>query len=143
MSNNRFTIAMHIMTLLATTEDSSLSSEVMAGSMNLHPVLVRKELANLRRNGLVITREGKKGGSALARPAAGIEVSEIYRAVREESLLGGHKHDPNPACPVGKEINIHLADLYLTAEAALMQRLQKTTLEAFAKQFTDPDHSSS
>lgn len=135
MTNNRFTIAIHIMTLLATTEAEWLPSEMIAGSMNLHPVLVRKELANLRNNKLIISREGKNGGSALALPAEQIRLSRIYQAVRDGSLLGGNKHDPNPDCPVGKQINRHLSELYGTAEEALIQQLGETTLAGFSRQF--------
>jgi Rrf2 family protein len=135
MTNNRLTIAIHIMTLLASTKETWLPSEMIAGSMNIHPVLVRKELANLKRNGLIMSKEGKNGGSALALPPNQILLSRIYQVVREGALLGGNKHDPNPDCPVGKRINLHLAELYRTAEEALVQRLGKTTLASFSRQF--------
>jgi DNA-binding IscR family transcriptional regulator len=135
MTNSRFTIAIHILTLLATTEENYLSSEVIAGSMNSHPVLVRKELANLRRKGFVVSKEGKAGGSRLALPARQIGLSAVYRAVQQGPLLGGDKHDPNPDCPVGRQINRHLFELYRTAEEVLVQRLEKTTLDEFSKQF--------
>lgn len=137
MTNNRFTIAIHTMTLLAVTKEEYLSSDYIAGSMNVHPVVVRKELAGLRRNGLVVSKEGKSGGSALAKPAEKILLSDIYQAVRESALLGGDKHSPNPDCPVGKQINQHLGSLYEAAEEALVQRLGKTTLAAFSRQFED------
>jgi Rrf2 family protein len=137
MTNNRFTIATHIMTLLATTGEPWLPSEMIAGSLNVHPVLVRKELANLRRNGLIISKEGKNGGSALAVPAEQILLSRIYQSVHEGSLLGGNKHDPNPDCPVGKQINRHLSELYRSAEEALVSRLGKTTLAGFSRRFKD------
>ena len=79
MNNTRFSISLHILTLLARAEDELLSSEYIAGSININPVLVRKELINLRNQGLVASREGKNGGSYLNKPARDIYLSDIYR----------------------------------------------------------------
>lgn len=135
MNNNRFSVSLHILTLLATAGDELLSSEYLAGSININPVLVRKELSNLRKHGMVETHEGKAGGSTLAKPAKQILLSDVYAAVRQAPLLGQNKNEPNPGCPVGKQINKHLDDLYTDAEKALTQKLGKTSLLDFVKQF--------
>lgn len=57
----RFAISMHILTLLAKANGEWLPSDLLAGSININPVLVRKELINLRNKGLVVSREGKYG----------------------------------------------------------------------------------
>ena len=134
MTDNHFTIATHILTLLAGREDY-VSSDYLAGSLNIHPVIVRKELAALRTAGLVESKEGKTGGSRLARPADTLMLSEVYLAVRRGSPLGNERHDPNPDCPVGRQINRHLEALYQAAEAALIHQLEQTTLAAFRAQF--------
>lgn len=135
MNNNRFSVSLHILTLLATAGDELLSSEYIAGSININPVLVRKELSNLRKHGMIETREGKAGGSILAKPAKQILLSDVYAAVRQVPLLGQNKNEPNPSCPVGKQINKHLDDLYTDVEKTLMQKLGKTSLFDFSKQF--------
>lgn len=134
MTDSHFTIAIHILTLLAGREDY-VSSDFLAGSLNIHPVLVRKELAGLRDSGLVVSKEGKTGGSRLARPAGAILLSDVYTAVRRGSPLGNEKHEPNPDCPVGRQINRHLDQLYHEAEAALVRQLGRTTLAGFHAQF--------
>jgi DNA-binding IscR family transcriptional regulator len=134
LTDNHFTVAIHLLTLLAGREDYA-SSDFLAGSLNIHPVLVRKELALLRAKGLVFSKEGKAGGSRLARPADGILLSEVYAAVRRGSPLGNERHEPNPDCPVGRQINHHLDALYSEAEAALVRQLGQTTLAAFHAQF--------
>jgi DNA-binding IscR family transcriptional regulator len=136
MTERRFSVTMHILTLLATAGDAFVASDQLAGSIRMHPVLIRKELANLRSKGLIVTREGKNGGSRLARTADHILLSDIYQAVRTENLLGKSKHDPNPDCPVGKKINTHLTTLYDAAEMALMDRLGKMNLQEFSTLFT-------
>ncbi|RYC69883.1 RrF2 family transcriptional regulator [Spirosoma sordidisoli] len=132
----QFTISMHILTLLAkAAEGEWVSSDLIAGSININPVLVRKEIGNLRRNGLVVSREGKNGGSRLAKPANQVRVSDIFLATRQGPFLGTSRNKPNPNCPVGKEINRHLEALYQEAEEALVQKLGDSTLADFSRRF--------
>ncbi len=134
MNSGRFAVSMHILTLLA-RENRILSSGYIANSININPVLVRKEIVNLRNHRLIDSREGKYGGSRLARPAQRIFLSDIYRAVRPGTILGHSKNKPNPKCPVGRQINRHLNALYTAAENALMANLEKTTLSDFVRRF--------
>jgi Rrf2 family protein len=135
MSNGRFAIAVHILTLLEKEKGEVTTSEFLAGSININPVLVRKELSNLKKQGLVESREGKSGGFSLARPARQILLSDIYEAVRQWPILGQSRNSPNPHCPVGRQINGHLEDIYAEAEDAIIKRLGKTTLAEFVKKF--------
>jgi Rrf2 family protein len=135
MNSSRFSISIHILTLLARAGDELLSSDHIAGSVNINPVLVRKEISNLRNNGLIISKEGKNGGSILAKPAEKILLSDVYRAVRQSPLLGQNKNRPNPDCEVGRQINNHLDNLFLEAENAMISKLNQTTLADFSKQF--------
>lgn len=135
MNNSRFSITIHILTLLSVAGEEWVSSDYLAGSININPVLVRKELGNLRKHGLIISKEGKNGGSKLAKPAEQIWLSDVYQAVRQSSLLGQNRNRPNPACLVGRQINGHLDHLFQEAENAMIARLHQTTLADFSKQF--------
>lgn len=135
MNNTRFAIAIHILTLLAQSEEELLSSQYIAVSINVNPVVIRKELTNLQKNGLVITKAGKYGGSMLAKPAGNIVLSEIYKAVQQTPALGTMRDQPNPHCPVGRQINRHLNQLYQETEIALMKTLGKQTLADFCQRF--------
>lgn len=135
MNNSRFAISVHILTLLAGAKGELLSSEYIAGSININPVLVRKELSNLSKHHLVASKEGKNGGVYLNKPAADIRLSDVYAAVKQSPLLGVAKNEPNPQCPIGKQIKKHLNTVYNDAENALIARLSATTLEIFLKQF--------
>ena len=53
MINGRFSIAIHILSLLNMEE--GVSSEYIASSININPVLVRKELSRLRKANLIVT----------------------------------------------------------------------------------------
>ncbi|GAB3504879.1 Rrf2 family transcriptional regulator [Spirosoma knui] len=134
--NSRFAISLHILTLLDQSKGEWLTSDYLAGSININPVLVRKEISNLRNHGLVISREGKNGGAMLAKPASQIRLSDVFQATRQGSFLGTTRNSPNPDCPVGKQINQHLDGLYNDVEEALVQKLGTSTLENFSGKFT-------
>lgn len=133
--NSRFSISLHILTLLEKFKDELLTSEYIAGSVNINPVLVRKEISNLKKHGLVESKEGKAGGFSLAKPANKILLSDIYNAVKHASVLGVHKNSPNPDCRIGKQINKHLDNLYAEVDDVLVQKLGRTTLLDFSKKF--------
>ena len=65
MVKSRFAIVTHILTLLAMFDDDYMSSNDIAGSLNINPVLVRKEIAALKKQGLIESKEGKNGGVKL------------------------------------------------------------------------------
>lgn len=135
MNNGRFATSIHILTLLALEKDKFLSSEYIAGSININPVLVRKEISNLRQMGLIESKEGKGGGSMLARPAKEILLSDIFQAVSQSPVLG-RSHETNKDCPIGKQINHHIEVLNREAELAMVRKLDKLSLADFCKQFT-------
>lgn len=64
MNNTRFATAIHIMTLLAKSPQDWLSSEWIAGSININPAIVRKEISVLREGGLIVSKQGKEGGAS-------------------------------------------------------------------------------
>jgi Rrf2 family protein len=135
MNNARFATALHILVLLDKAEGELLSSDYLAGSININPAMVRKELSNLRKFGFVQGKEGKNGGSALAKDATKITLGDIYKSVKQVALLGNQKNSPNPLCPVGRNINSHLNKLYNDTELALIINLDKQTLADFSSQF--------
>ncbi len=135
LNNAKFSISLHILTLLASSGGELLTSEFLASGININPVLVRKELANLRKFGFIESKEGKNGGSYLAKPATQIQLSEVYKAVRQSSLLGQLNNQPNPNCPIGRQINQHLNDLFDEAELAMLSRLGEITLADFLNKF--------
>lgn len=135
MNNTRFATAIHIMTLLAKSPQEWLTSEWIAGSINVNPVIIRKEISVLREAGLIISRQGKEGGSQLGKNAELITISEIYKAVKNTEVLGKKNQNPNPACSVGKEINTHLNTLFEETDHLVVKFLGDKSLQVFADQF--------
>ncbi len=135
MNNTRFATAIHIMTLLTDSPQEWLTSEWMAGSININPVMVRKELSVLKEAGLITSRQGKVGGSQLAKNANEIRISDIYAAVKNTEVLGKKNNNPNPACTVGKEINKHLEILFSETDQLVIRFLGDKTLKEFTDNF--------
>ncbi|MCD0467531.1 Rrf2 family transcriptional regulator [Flavobacterium sp. ENC] len=135
MISGKFAITIHILTLLTKFPNDFLSSEFIAGSMNLNPVLVRKEIANLKAHHIVESKEGKNGGTKLSKKASAITLKEIFELTFDNINLGYAKNQPNPDCPVGKKVNQNLAELYADINENVGLQLKKITLEDFSSQF--------
>lgn len=134
MNNTRFATALHILTLLADSEGEWLSSEWIAGSINVNPVVVRRELSVLIDAGLVTSRKGKTGGSTLAKKSSDITMDSIYLAVKNSDVLG-KRNKPNPKCPIGKDINEKLDGLFGSIDQSVLDELKGKTLESFVSEF--------
>ena len=135
MNNTRFATAIHIMTLLAESPQDWLTSEWMAGSININPVIVRKEIGVLKEAGLIISKQGKIGGTQLAKNANLISISDIYLAVKNTEVLGKKNNNPNPVCVVGRNINTHLNTLFLETDELVLKFLGNKSLKEFTEQF--------
>ncbi|MFV8343309.1 RrF2 family transcriptional regulator [Flavobacterium sp. XS2P39] len=135
MISGKFAITIHILTLLSKFPDEYLSSEFIAGSMNLHPVLVRKEIANLKKNNIVESKEGKNGGTRLLKSASNISLDAIFKMTFDTVTLGFSKNEPNPNCLVGKKINKNLENLYENINQEISMQLSGISLEDFSNKF--------
>ena len=135
MSNTRFSTAIHIMTLLAKDPQEWLTSDWLAGSININPVIVRKELGNLKKSGLVESRQGKDGGVRIGKNAEDINVAEIYEAIKNSEVLGKKNQNPNPLCSVGRDINKNLNLLFAETDNLVFQFLKNKRLSDFTSQF--------
>lgn len=135
MNNTRFATALHILTLLAKQPTEFLSSECIAGSLNINPVVVRRELKGLKTSGLVESKQGKEGGVRLAKPSENITLAEVFLVVQGSDVLGKKNQEPNPNCPVGQQINTELSSLFSETQQMMVDFLQKKTLASFSEKF--------
>ncbi|TGV00366.1 Rrf2 family transcriptional regulator [Flavivirga rizhaonensis] len=136
MIKTKFSIILHIITLLALYKDEWLNSTLIAGSLNINPVLVRKELAILKSSGLIESKEGKNGGVKLLKDAKKIQLSEIFEIAKgSDHVLSSLKNVPNPNCRIGKQINKNLGIVLGEIDNAIIEKLSKQSLEEFKNQF--------
>lgn len=135
MNNVRFATITHILTLLANYSDEWLSSDLIAGSININPVIVRRELGVLQEANLVISRKGKDGGSKLNVTSREISLGDIYLLVKKTDVLGKKNLNTNVKCSIGKNINQKLDALFIETDRLVLDSLRSKTLEDFVKQF--------
>lgn len=128
MVNCRFTVAIHVLCLLAAQHPKPLTSEFIAGSVNTNPVVIRRLLALLRRAGLVKSQPGVSGGWELVAKPEKITLGGLYQIVRPGSVFALHRRQPNVLCPVGRNIQRGLVLHYQKAQAAMEAELDRTTL---------------
>ena len=132
---SRFTVAVHTLLVINTFQDKvKTTSEFIASSVNVNPVVIRRIMQSLKAAGMIDVKAGS-GGARLARRPEDITLFDVYSAV--DSVEGDlfHFHEnPNPACPVGRNIHAVLDVKLQEAQAALENRLKKTTLADLAGQ---------
>lgn len=105
--SSRFTLAVHIMLCIDYFhKDNKVTSEFLASSTNVNPVIIRNILGQLRKGGLIKTSRGT-GGSQTTRPLNEITLLDLYKSVEcvDNGELFSFHDNPNQLCPVGK--NIH------------------------------------
>lgn len=129
--SSRFTLAVHILVCIDTFKDKyKVTSDFLAGSTNVNPVIVRKILSQLKSAGLVQVSRGS-GGAAITKPLSEITFLDIYKAV--ECIDNGelfHFHEnPNEKCPVGRNIHSILDDKLIQVQNAMEKELSSITLE--------------
>ncbi|MFD3257051.1 Rrf2 family transcriptional regulator [Paenibacillus lentus] len=128
--SSRFSIAVHIMSLLAIAPNSHSTSEWIAESVGTNPVVIRRILGQLKKAELVQVRAGS-GGAYLLKGLNEVNLLEVYRAVDvvEEGQLFHIHQEPKPECPVGANIQAVLQLLLIRAQEAMEKVLQEITME--------------
>lgn len=129
--SSRFTLAVHIFACIDTFKDEcKVTSDFLAGSTNVNPVIIRKILGQLKNAGLVKVARGS-GGASIARPLKDITFLDIYKAVEcvDNGELFHFHENPNPACPIGGCIHSILDEKLERVQNAMEQELQSITLE--------------
>lgn len=128
--SSRFTLAIHIIACIETFKNEyKVTSDFLADSTNVNPVIVRKILGQLKSAGIVEVARGS-GGASLSKPLDKITFLDIYKAV--ECVGNGelfHFHEkPNSKCPVGRNIHTVLDNRLDKVQQAMENELKKITL---------------
>lgn len=133
--SSRFTIAVHMLLCMDIfQQEYKVTSDFMAFSIGVNPVIIRKLLSQLKDAGLAEVKRGP-GGAVPAKPLEEITFLDIYRAVDcigENTLFHFHEN-PNPDCPVGKNIHRILDKRLLQVQEAMEQELGTITLAMVKK----------
>lgn len=132
--SSRFSVGIHILALIEINKSGISTSEFLAGSVNTNPAVIRKIMGMLKTAGLVNVRPGI-AGAELAKELSDITLFDVYKAVnvvQEKELFSVHDN-PNPECPVGRNIQNTIEPLFATAQLAMEKVLKSLTLEDVVK----------
>ncbi|HIX25310.1 MAG TPA: Rrf2 family transcriptional regulator [Candidatus Lachnoclostridium avicola] len=133
--SSRFTIAVHIFMCIHIFEkDHKITSDFLADSIQVNPVVIRRLLSQLKAAGLVRVQRGS-GGASMAKPLDQITFLDIYRAVDcvEEGALFHFHENPNPNCPVGRNVHRVLDGRLKQIQDAMEREMAGITLESVMK----------
>ena len=92
-ANSQFSMAVHILTMLAKSQGENVKSECLAGSVNTNAVVIRRILSQLSHADLVVSQTGAFGGTRLAKDPAEIRLAEVYKAVSCGEVFALHLMD--------------------------------------------------
>ena len=129
--SSRFTIATHMMIIIAMQDtDSKVTSDFLAASVGVNPVIIRKTLSQLKKAGLISVARGT-GGTEIIKDLQDISLLDVYQAVEclgKSGKLFSFHDNPNPKCPVGANIHEVLDQKLFDVQAAMENQLRQTSL---------------
>ena len=119
--------AVHILAFLALHPGANLTSERIAESIQTNPGYVRQLMSALRRGGLLTSVKGHPR-PALTREPEQITLLDVYRAVEGDKPILHQDTHTNPACGVGVNIQLALADCYQEVQKSAEEKMREITL---------------
>lgn len=128
--SSRFTIAVHMLVCMEAFKGKyKITSDFLASSINVNSVIIRRIMTQLKDAGLIEVKRGT-GGATIAKPLTEITFFDIYQSVDciEGNTLFHFHENPNPKCPVGRNIHNLLDDKLLQVQTAMEQELKSITL---------------
>jgi DNA-binding IscR family transcriptional regulator len=137
MIATRFSVAVHILLLIASEPAGDSTSARLAWSIGTNPVVVRRIAGHLAKAGLIAIQRGP-GGAALCRPADEISLRDVWRAIHPEkdSLVRVHTRT-NPACPIGRHVPALMRTRLDAAEATMLDDLAGTSIADLVRALPD------
>lgn len=142
--SSRFSVGVHILSLIDMNKEGINSSEYLAGSVNTNPALIRKIIGMLKKAGLVEVHPGI-AGAKLAKELSDITLLDVYKAVnvvKDNELFSIHEN-PNPQCVVGRNIQEAINPILSTAQLALEKVLENITMEDIVKDIVEQENKGS
>ena len=129
--SSRFTIATHMLVIIALKgKESKVTSDFLASSVGVNPVIIRKTLSQLKKAELISVARGT-GGAEIIKNLEDISLLDIYQAVEclgKTGQLFSFHDNPNPDCPVGANIHGGLVEKLDKIQEAMEEELSQTSL---------------
>ncbi|PWW28908.1 DNA-binding IscR family transcriptional regulator [Cytobacillus oceanisediminis] len=138
--SSRFAVGIHILALIDLNKEGTSSSEFLASSVNTNPAVIRKLMGMLKKAGLVEVHPGI-AGAKVTKQLSEITLLDVYKAVnvvQDKELFSVHDN-PNPECPVGRNIQNTIEPLFTAAQLAMEKVLGNVTLEDVVKDIANKE----
>jgi Rrf2 family protein len=132
--DSRLSGILHVLLHMAEA-DAPTTSEQLSKAMRTNPVVVRRIMAGLRKDGLVRSEKGHGGGWTIARDLSTVTLRHIYNALEAPGLFAMGNRSEAPDCLVEQAVNAAMDDAFTKAEALLLERLGEVTLADLAADF--------
>ena len=128
--SSRFTVAAHMLICIEMFKnDRKVTSDFLASSVNVNPVVIRRILQQLKGAGIVTVTRGS-GGADTAKPLDEITLLDLYNAVEcvDDGALFHFHEDPNQLCPVGRNIHAVLDGRLEEIQRAMEEQMKLVTI---------------
>lgn len=133
-NDTRLSRMLHVLIHMA-RHDQPATSDTIAQMLGTNPVVVRRTMALLKKQGYVRSEKGHRGGWSLAKPLAEMTLLNIHQALGSSSLFAIGLSTDHPQCLVEQAVNAALTEAFDAAQALLIERLGSVTLEQLANDF--------
>ena len=129
--SSRFTIAVHVLICIETFKnDYKVTSDFLASSVNVNPVVIRRLLQQLKKAGIINVKRGS-GGADIKKRLDEITLLDVYNAVEcvEDGRLFHFHESPNERCPVGKNIHALLDVRLEEIQKAMVRKMRSVSIQ--------------
>jgi DNA-binding IscR family transcriptional regulator len=120
---------LHILLHMAEA-NGPVTSDTMAKVMHTNPVVIRRILAGLRKQGFVKAEKGHGGGWQLSCDLNTVTLRDIYDGLGSPTMLAIGNRTESPNCLVEQAVNTVMNQAFRNAEALLLARFSEVTLAA-------------
>jgi Rrf2 family transcriptional repressor of oqxAB len=121
----RFPTALQMVLSVALADHDGFrcTSQILADGLGTNPSFIRKLLAPLTGEGMLVAAIGKGGGLHLGRAATEITLRDIYLAVTEQKRVLAARQDIPSRCRISANINEFFGAVADEAETAMLDAL--------------------
>jgi DNA-binding IscR family transcriptional regulator len=134
--SHKLSDAVHLLVYIEIFPDDDLSSRAIARSIVTNPSMVRSLMMDLRKAGLLKTKQGS-AEPELAKKPEEISLYDIFAAVGMDHHLLHVDEDTEQKCPVGGNIQGLLAKAYAEVEEAAFAKMREISLREIVDQIKE------
>lgn len=125
--DSKLSDVLHVLLHLA-DHAAPVKSETLAKILKTNPVVVRRILAGLRKQGFVSSEKGHGGGWQLSCDFYNVTLHDIYVALDSPPLFAMGNRNESPDCLVEKAVNKAMNGAFHDAEILLLEGLKNVPL---------------